>query len=174
MAVVAEPCADRADEVAAHVHAFRTDGDRVIVSLHWGSNWGYDVPSAHRAFAHRLIDAGAADVVFGHSSHHPRGVEVYGDRLIVYGAGDYLNDYEGIGGHETYRPELTAMYLPQLAADGALVALEMVPMRIRRLRLERARGDDARWLADRLDRASRPFGAGVRLTGDERLEATWS
>lgn len=163
---------DQADEVAAHVHAFRTAGDRVIVSLHWGSNWGYDVPASHRGFAHRLVDAGAADVVFGHSSHHPRGVEVYRDRLIVYGAGDYLNDYEGIGGHEAYRPDLTLMYLPQLADDGALVSLEMVPMRIRRLRLERARGDDARWLADTLDLASRPFGAGVRLTGDDRLKAT--
>ena len=173
MAVLSDPCADRADEIAAHVHAFRTDGDRVIVSLHWGSNWGYDVPASHRACAHRLIDAGAADIVFGHSSHHPRGFEVYRDRLILYGAGDYLNDYEGIGGHEAYRPELTLMYLPHLAPDGALVSLEMVPMRIRRLRLERARGDDARWLAEALDLASRPFGAGARLTGDERLMATW-
>jgi len=174
IAVLEGPRADEAEEVAAHVHAFRTAGDRVIVSLHWGSNWGYDVPASHRDFAHRLIDTGAADVVFGHSSHHPRGVEVYRDRPIVYGAGDYLNDYEGIGGHEAYRPDLTLMYLPQLADDGALVSLEMVPMRIRRLRLERARGDDARWLADTLDLASRPFGAGVRLTDDERLKVTWS
>jgi hypothetical protein len=29
----------------------------LIVSLHWGRNWGYEIPAAQRRFAHRLIDA---------------------------------------------------------------------------------------------------------------------
>ena len=46
-------------------------------------------------FAHRLIDAGV-DVVHGHSSHHPRPIEVYRGKLILYGCGDTIDDYEGI------------------------------------------------------------------------------
>ena len=66
--------------------------DVLIVSAHWGGNWGVDVPRSHRAFARALVDAGA-DVVFGHSPHIVRGVEVYRDRPILYGAGDFIDDY---------------------------------------------------------------------------------
>ena len=40
--------------------------------------------------------AGGIDVVHGHSSHHAKGAEVYKGKLIIYGAGDLLSDYEGI------------------------------------------------------------------------------
>ena len=66
--------------------------DLLIVSAHWGGNWGVDVPRSHRTFAHALVDAGA-DVVFGHSPHIVRGVEVYRDRPILYGTGDFVDDY---------------------------------------------------------------------------------
>lgn len=162
-----------ADAVVDRIGNSRHDGDRVVVSLHWGSNWGYEVPAAHRRFAHRLIDAGAADLIFGHSSHHPRPIEVHRGRAILYGAGDLLNDYEGIGGHEAYRPELSLLHLPELDPAGTLSALTMVPMRIRRLRLERAPMRDARWLADRLDRAGRPYGTRVAVDAEARLVLAW-
>lgn len=66
--------------------------DLLIVSAHWGGNWGAEVPPSHRAFAHALVDAGA-DVVFGHSPHIVRGVEVYRGRPILYSAGDFVDDY---------------------------------------------------------------------------------
>ena len=74
------------------------------------------------AFAHRLVDAGA-DVVHGHSSHHPRPLEVYGGRLVLHGCGDLVNDYEGIEGHEEL-PRRPAPAAPgaRRAHDGALVA----------------------------------------------------
>lgn len=171
--LLSSPSASRVDEVARHVHAHRRDGDRVVVSLHWGGNWGYDVPASQREFAHGLIDAEAADVVHGHSSHHPKGIEVHGGRPILYGAGDFFNDYEGIGGREEFRAELTLMYFPVMDASGALVSFEMVPMRIRRFRLERASDEDTRWLAERLDRESRRFGARVERSADDRLTLAW-
>jgi hypothetical protein len=80
------------------------------------------------------------DVVHGHSSHHPRPVEVYRDRLVLYGCGDLINDYEGIGGRDEFRGELRLLYLVTLdAGSHALRKLRLVPMRARRLRLERAR-----------------------------------
>jgi poly-gamma-glutamate capsule biosynthesis protein CapA/YwtB (metallophosphatase superfamily) len=79
------------DGIAVHVRSTRRRGDIVIISLHWGSNWGYGVKAQQQHFAHALVDEGAADIVHGHSSHHPRPIEVYKDRLILYGAGDLIN-----------------------------------------------------------------------------------
>lgn len=160
-------------QVIETVHAYRQPEDRVVFSLHWGGNWGYRVSEARRDFAHRLVDAGAADVFHGHSSHHPIGIEVYRGRLILYGAGDLFNDYEGIGGKEAFRGDLSLMYFATIDASGALTALEMAPMRIRRFRLERAADEDARWLAETLDGESRKFGAQVGMTSERRLSLRW-
>ncbi|ATJ81946.1 CapA family protein [Halomonas beimenensis] len=152
----------------------RPPGELAVVSLHWGGNWGYALPAQHRAFAHRLIDDAGVDLVWGHSAHHPLGIEVHRGRLILYGCGDLLNDYEGIGGHETYRGELTLLYFPVLdRADGRLRSLTMVPMRMRRFRLERADAEAARWLCRVLDRESRPLGSRVRLDDSGRLVLDW-
>lgn len=143
------------DAVADRVLAAKRPGDVAIVSVHWGPNWGYEVSLGQRSFARRLVDAGAADLVHGHSSHHPGAIEIYRDRLILYACGDLLNDYEGIPGHESFRPRLALMYFPTLAADGTLAGLSLTPMRMRRFRLERAGKDDAQWLAAVLRRESR-------------------
>ena len=144
-----------ASRLAGIVESTRRPGDRVVVSVHWGGNWGYSIPSEQRSFARRLIDDAGVDIVYGHSSHHPKGLELYRDKLILYGCGDLINDYEGIGGHESYRPELTAMYLPALAPDtGRLKSLTVVPFRLQKLRLNRTTSQEARWLAERLNRES--------------------
>ena len=148
-------------------------GDIVVVSLHSGSNWGYEVAREQRALAHALIDGGV-DVLFGHSSHHPRPVEVYRGRLILYGCGDGIDDYEGIRGHGAYRPDLRLLYLVSVAADsGALTGLRMVPMRARRMRLERATSEDVRWMQATLDRISRPFGSRVVATPRDQVSIDW-
>ena len=82
----------RARELLDLVRHTRSRVDLLIVSAHWGGNWGFDVPGDHRTFAHALIDAGAG-VVYGHSPHIVRGVEVYRDRPIIYSAGDFIDDY---------------------------------------------------------------------------------
>jgi poly-gamma-glutamate synthesis protein (capsule biosynthesis protein) len=72
-----------AEEAANVIRAVRRDNDVVIASIHWGSNWGYQIPEAHRRFARALIDMARVDIVHGHSSHHPRAVEIYRDRPIM-------------------------------------------------------------------------------------------
>ena len=64
----------------------------LVVSAHWGGNWGADVPARHQDLARELIDAGA-DVVFGHSPHIFRGVGIHRNRPIIYSAGDFIDDY---------------------------------------------------------------------------------
>ena len=150
--------------VADQVKETSMAGDVVVFSVHWGSNWGYEVPAYQQNFAHELIDKAGVDLVFGHSSHHPRGVEVYKNKLIIYGAGDFINDYEGIGGHEVYRGDLSLMYFPEIdPVTGNLRALTMVPMQIKRFRLNHASEKDAAWLANVMHNESIKFGAGVKL-----------
>ncbi|MHB8875817.1 MAG: CapA family protein [Myxococcaceae bacterium] len=158
-----------ADAAAASARAEKRPGDVVVASIHWGGNWGYEVPPAHVRFAHRLVDGGV-DVVFGHSSHHPRPIEVYRGRLILYGCGDLLDDYEGIAGHEQFRDDLALMYFVTLeTGTGALLGLRAVPMQIRNLRLNRASAGDARWMAATLDAISRDFGTRVEVGPDLSL-----
>ena len=145
----------------------------VVASIHWGTNWGYDVPRDHVRFAHRLVDGGV-DIVHGHSSHHPRPIEVYRDRLILYGCGDFINDYEGIEGHEQYRDDLVLMYFATLSpATGELTALAMTPMEIRNVKLNKTSAADSQWLRETLQRVSAPYGTHVDLMPDGTLALRW-
>jgi poly-gamma-glutamate capsule biosynthesis protein CapA/YwtB (metallophosphatase superfamily) len=155
--------------VLEQVDQHRRPGDLVVVSVHMGSNWGYDVPRGQVRLAHALIDGGV-DVVHGHSSHHPRPLEVYRDRAILYGCGDLINDYEGITGHHEYRSDLRLLHLVTLdTTSGELVMARMTPLRSRRLRLEHASQADAEWLCTVLDRVSRRFGSRITLAANGQL-----
>ena len=153
------------DEVGVAVQRFKRRGDIAVASVHWGGNWGYHLDPQMSQFAHDLLDDAGIDLVHGHSSHHPLGIEVYKDRLILYGCGDFINDYEGIRGHEAFRGDLRIMYLPEIdSASGKLTAMRMPTFRTRKFSLRNASGEDVGWLADVLDEQSR------RL-GDARVEA---
>lgn len=168
--MLSELSAKAADAVAAGVVAARRAGDLVVVSIHWGSNWGYGISRSERDFAHRLIDAGAADLVHGHSSHHPKAIEIYRDRPILYGCGDFLNDYEGISGHESFRPGLSLMFFPTFdAASGKLARLALTPTRIGRFRVNLANEEESAWLAALLDHEGGRFGTGVERGAQNRL-----
>jgi poly-gamma-glutamate synthesis protein (capsule biosynthesis protein) len=159
--------------VCGQIDRARRPGRILVVSIHWGGNWGYDVPREHLDFAHALIAAGAS-IVHGHSSHHVRPIEVHRGGLILYGCGDFLTDYEGIGQRPGFRDDLVVMYFPGVdGSRGALTSLQLVPLQIRRFRLERPSADDGRWLRDTLDRISKPFGTRVG-GGDRRWTATWT
>ena len=159
--------------VAGLIRSARQSGDRVLVSLHWGDNWSFAVPAEQRAFAHGLIEQAGVDLVHGHSSHHVKGIEVHRERLILYGCGDRLNDYEGIEGHGAFRGELGLLYFVQLHDDGRLLALDMVPTRLQHLRINRAEGVDRRWLYDTLARECGPLGCGIRQQIDGSFALNW-
>jgi poly-gamma-glutamate capsule biosynthesis protein CapA/YwtB (metallophosphatase superfamily) len=163
-----------AREIAAAIRPHARDGDVLIASIHWGGNWGYDIPREQIDFAHGLIDQAGVDIVHGHSSHHVKGLEVYKGRLILYGCGDFLNDYEGIGGYERYRPDLALMFFPTVeVATGALIELRLAPLRIRHFRLNRADRGDSAWMRDLLRRASVGLGVPVLLQDDGMLTMHW-
>jgi poly-gamma-glutamate capsule biosynthesis protein CapA/YwtB (metallophosphatase superfamily) len=164
-----------AARIVEEIERARRPGDVILVSIHWGPNWGYEVPEADRRFAHALIDNAGVSIVHGHSSHHAKGVEVYRNRLILYGCGDFLNDYEGIRGYEAYRDDLALMYFAGVdAASANVVSLEISPLQIRNFRLVRPSRRDVEWLQQMLDRESRRFGPRVVLDETGRLALSWS
>ncbi|HTX85344.1 MAG TPA: CapA family protein [Streptosporangiaceae bacterium] len=158
-----------ADDLISRVQEIKGSGDVAVVSIHWGSNWGYDVHHDQTRFARRLIDGGV-DLVHGHSSHHPRPVEVYRGKLVLYGCGDFIDDYEGIGGYEEFRDDLRLLCLALVVPDtGTLDALRMVPMRASKMRLRHASTADSEWLRRVLETISSRFGARVSRLPDGAL-----
>ncbi len=148
----------------------RQPGDLIVVSIHWGPNWGYSIPEDQRRFAHRLIDGANVAIVHGHSSHHPKAMERYRNRLILYGCGDFLNDYEGILGYEEFRGDLTLMYLVDLEpGSGALAGLDMVPLRMQRFQLVRPPAADIAWLYQTLGRECATLGTQLAMRADGRI-----
>lgn len=168
--VLPDVSAATAHRVADRIRHAKRPGDVAVVSLHWGTNWGYDVTSEQIAFAHGLI-VGGVDLVYGHSSHHPRPIEVYHGKLILYGCGDLINDYEGIRGAEAYRGDLRLLYFADLdTTTGELGVLRMVPMQSYRMRLRHASSKDVDFLWRILSRISAPFNTRIDPKPDGTLE----
>ncbi|AIS01370.1 poly-gamma-glutamate synthesis protein [Streptomyces glaucescens] len=171
VAYAPSPSPPAAEAVLRRVGPVRRPGDIVVVSVHWGSNWGYRIPQEQVRFAHALVDGGV-DVVHGHSSHHPRRIEVYRERLVLYGCGDFIDDYEGIAGRTEYRDDLRLALLVSVeTGTGRLAGLRMVPFRARRMRLEHPAADDRAWLRMTLDGLA--VGADVVSGPEGTLEARW-
>lgn len=158
------------DQIARH----RQPHDVTVVSIHWGPNWGYDIPEQQRHFAHILIERADVSVIHGHSSHHAKGIEIYRDRAVLYGCGDFLNDYEGIQGYEDYRGDLALMYFADIdPASRDLAAIEIVPLQIRKFSLVRPSGPDIDWVRQMLDRESHEFATSVAELSPSRLALSW-
>jgi poly-gamma-glutamate synthesis protein (capsule biosynthesis protein) len=160
--------------LAKEIGTVKRNGDIVIVSIHWGSNWGYKIPPAQKQIAHRFIDEAGVDIVHGHSSHHVKAIEVYKDRLVLYGCGDFFNDYEGITGYEQFRGDLGLMYFAEIdSTTGELFALRMIPTQVRRFRLNRAPSIDSEWVADLLNREGKRFNTRVQRRAENSLVLSW-
>jgi poly-gamma-glutamate synthesis protein (capsule biosynthesis protein) len=136
-------------EIQAQITRAKKPGDVVVASIHWGSNWGYEISPAHRSFARALIDVAGVDLIHGHSSHHPRALEIHRNKLILYGCGDFINDYEGIGGFESYRGDLALMYCATIqVSNGELLSLRTIALQRKGFRLQYASEADAHWLRE--------------------------
>jgi poly-gamma-glutamate synthesis protein (capsule biosynthesis protein) len=165
---------ESAARISDQVMRLRKPDDVIVASIHWGSNWGYSVPDEQQRFAHTIIEKADVSIVHGHSSHHAKAMEVYRSRLILYGCGDFLNDYEGIRGYEEYRDDLALMYFVDINLNNKdLAALEIVPLQIRQFRLGHPLDRDLDWLQHVLNRESGRFGTTLSLSkGRLRIESS--
>ncbi|PVZ58409.1 CapA family protein [Arthrobacter sp. H-02-3] len=124
----------------------------LIVSAHWGGNWGSDAPARHQDLARDLIDAGA-DVVFGHSPHVFRGVGIHRNRPIIFSAGDFVDDYAV---DPVERNDQSFLFV--LGTEGSDPhMLRLYPTVIAGFQARRARGSAA-GIAARMQRLSQHLG----------------
>jgi poly-gamma-glutamate synthesis protein (capsule biosynthesis protein) len=149
--------------VAAAIEDARRDSDLVVASFHWGPNMRARPSDEFREFARAVVDAGA-DVFWGHSAHVVQGVEVRDGRVICYDTGDFIDDYAV---DEVLRNDLSALVLLRVV-DRRIACLELVPVRIDRMHVDPARGEDRARFAAAFAAYSGEFDTTVDV-GPERL-----
>ena len=133
-----------------------------VFSLHWGPNYSWQPAEEIQDLAHFLIDECDVDIIHGHSSHHVQGVEIYKGKLIIYGCGDFVDDYALV---PEYRNDLSGIWQVKVeeAADKKgmnVKRLEVYPTKIdkfvaRRLRPEEA---DSEWVREKIVKLSSELG----------------
>jgi poly-gamma-glutamate capsule biosynthesis protein CapA/YwtB (metallophosphatase superfamily) len=150
--------------LAAQVRHLRSLADIVIVSLHWGGSRGWRPPFEHRMLGRELIQAGA-DVVFGHSSHVFRGIEVVGRGAIIYSAGNFIDDYAV---DEVERNDWSFLFSLRVV-DGQVVRLELRPTVIRSFQARLAEPPTAVQILGMMRELCEELGTPVELAGGEAV-----
>lgn len=145
-----------------------------VFSVHWGPNYSWTPAREIQDLAHFLIDQCGIDIVHGHSSHHVQGVEKYNGGLIIYGCGDFVDDYAVTPG---YRNDLSGIWRvtveEQATAESTrtlrLKKLEMYPTKIDRFVARRLQPDesDCQWVREKLRDLSAEFGTTVDLSSTD-------
>lgn len=122
--------------VGEYIKKYNELADFIIISIHWGPNWSFDIPSYHKNFAHYLIDNAGVDLVHGHSSHHFKPLEIYQNKLVLYGCGDFINDYETIESDKSFFSDVNFAYYPMYNLDTRkLEKMDMVAYTIKNMEL---------------------------------------
>jgi poly-gamma-glutamate synthesis protein (capsule biosynthesis protein) len=137
----------------------RRQADLVIFSIHWGPNMRARPTPQFREFARRVVEAGA-DLFWGHSAHVVQGVELWQGRPILYDTGDFVDDYAV---DAVLRNDLSALFLLRLW-PAAVARIEVVPVAIGRCQVNRARGGERAWFAERLTALCAELGTEVLAT----------
>lgn len=162
-------------------HSGGQDGGAVglkVVSLHWGPNYRWHPNKEIVDLAHWLIDECDVDLIHGHSSHHIQGVEIYKGKLVVYGCGDFVDDYAV---DPTFRNDLSATWRVTVGekdddgkrlgeAELEIRKLEVFPHRIRlfQANLLGRQDEDHQWVENRFRELCHEFGTKVEdELGDE-------
>lgn len=155
---------------AHHHHNIAPDPDArpslKIFSVHWGPNYCWHPADKIRSLAHFLIDECEVDIVHGHSSHHVQGVEVYRGGVIIYGCGDFVDDYAL---SMEFRNDLSAVWrviVKEKERGKGLVLdrLEIFPTRVEKFRaMLLDKGDrDHTWVTERIEELSADLGTRVK------------
>lgn len=138
--------------------------DLKIVSIHWGPNYQWSPSAEIKSLAYFFIDECGVDLIHGHSSHHIQGVEIYKGKLILYGCGDFVDDYAVV--HE-FRNDLSALWQVTVAEEDEklkIKRLEVFPNRIKNFQaglLDRSEVDH-RWLTRRFRNLCAEMGTQVQ------------
>jgi len=146
-------------KVKKEIRRVRDEVDILVLTIHWGPNKRQRPTKEFQNFAHKVIDAGV-DIFHGHSAHIFQGIEVYKDKLILYDTGDFVDDYRV---DPMLRNDQSLLYLVEVDKEG-IQKVELVPVLISRMQVNKAAGRDYREIVERIKELSGEFGTTVRET----------
>jgi hypothetical protein len=119
-------------------------------------------------FAHRVIDEGV-DILWGHSAHVVQGIEFYGDGVILYDTGDFIEDYAVDG---FLRNDLSALFYVDLFDERA-PQVRLLPVAINDMQVNVAHGRERAYFVERVRRLCGEMGTSVQEErGSQLLIAT--
>jgi hypothetical protein len=137
-----------------------------VFSVHWGPNYSWQPGEEIQDLAHFLIDECHIDIIHGHSSHHIQGIQQYKGKVIIYGCGDFVDDYALV---PEYRNDLSAIWqvtVEETSDDEKplrLSKLRTYPTKIERfaVRLLENREADFQWVTRKIETLSAELGTTV-------------
>jgi poly-gamma-glutamate capsule biosynthesis protein CapA/YwtB (metallophosphatase superfamily) len=146
----------------AELARLRDRCDLVIAFLHWGPNMVTRPARWQRRLAAELAAAGA-DLVAGHSAHVFHGVGWSPRGPLLYDLGDAIDDYAV---DAALRNDLGVV---AIWSPGGDPELELVGLRLEFCLTRLAQGEDAEWIAQRLERACAELGTRVHRLAEQRF-----
>ena len=146
-------------KVEKQIKKLRDEVDILVFTIHWGPNMRRRPTKEFRNFARKVVDAGV-DIFHGHSAHIFQGIEIYKKKLILYDTGDFVDDYYV---DPSLRNDLSLLYLIEVDKDG-LEKVELVPVLISRMQVNKATGGNYRRIVLRIRNLSKEFGTTIRET----------
>jgi poly-gamma-glutamate synthesis protein (capsule biosynthesis protein) len=148
--------------VERSVAALRQAGARLIVlSLHWGPNLRLRPSRSFRAFAHAAIERGV-DVIHGHSAHVVQAIERHGSGVILYDAGNFIDDYWRVPFRRT---TWSFVFLLELEGDRP-ARLRLVPIQVHHSPLRIATGPTFQAMTGNMKALCEPFGTSFQETAE--------
>jgi poly-gamma-glutamate synthesis protein (capsule biosynthesis protein) len=147
----------RCQRLLRAVRDARRGADVVVVSAHWGTDFGRVPEPRLLPLARALVESGA-DVVFGHSPHVLRGVGRHRGRPVLFSCGDLVDDYQVLPDH---RNDRSAVFTVEF--EGARPArVRARPTLVHDLQARLAPEDEARAIGTSLVALSAPLGTVAR------------
>jgi len=156
---------ESAEGLASAIAQARQGADVVVLGLHWGPNMRRVPPPEFRRFARRAVDAGA-DIVWGTSAHLFQGIEFYHERVILYDAGDFLDDYAV---DPIERNDLSFLFLADLDEEARCRDVRLVPVAIHDRRTRPALDEEGHFLLARMRKLCVEFGTHI-----DARERSWT
>ncbi|MDN3511600.1 MAG: CapA family protein [Candidatus Jettenia sp.] len=148
---------NRAKRLFEIIRSTKKEVQVLVISAHWGPNWGNRPQPHHISFGHTLIDAGA-DIVFGHSCHVFQGIEIYLGKPIIYSAGDFIDDYAV---DEIERNDESFIFTVEVR-DSQIYMLRLYPTIIYDFQATLAKQIDAKRILLKMQRLCAKFNTSIR------------
>lgn len=142
----------------------RVGATLIILSVHWGPNMRMTPSRSFRRFAHAAIELGV-DVIHGHSAHVVQAIERHGRGVILYDAGNFIDDYWKF----PFRRTIWSFIFNLDIEDGRPARLRLVPILIHSSPLGLATGEIFEAITKNMRSLCAAFGT-TMIDTDEGLE----